>query len=320
MTRGITRASSSRQEWQISQIMRCHQNVKTSMGTTLPHYKTKWTIRATDWLPQEWTRPPARPTVRLRDDLVCHLGPAWPRNWLKTDASGSNPGRGGVLLGLCLLSPVYVSGSVYVELSVLCVSVHPYKLHKEEEPTGLWAWVYTAKSGDLEKRVHSQVGWPGKACTQPSRVTWKSVYTTKSGDLEKRVHSQVRWPGKARTQPSWVTWKSAYTAKLGDLGRRVHSQASCTPAYATDADTLSTLTFGALPLFGMMKSFTARDEDSVGYHYIRYYIISIIMHTPQGVELVLEQNRTATTREIAVKHIESLIQGPSGSADLILMA
>ena len=39
----------------------------------------RWTIRVTEWTPREWTRRQGRPKKRWRDNLIRHLGPAWPR-------------------------------------------------------------------------------------------------------------------------------------------------------------------------------------------------------------------------------------------------
>ena len=39
----------------------------------------RWTKRATEWTPREWTRWQGRPKTRWRDSLIRHLGPAWPR-------------------------------------------------------------------------------------------------------------------------------------------------------------------------------------------------------------------------------------------------
>ena len=35
--------------------------------------------RVTEWTPREWTRLQGRPKTRWRDNLISHLGPAWPR-------------------------------------------------------------------------------------------------------------------------------------------------------------------------------------------------------------------------------------------------
>ena len=40
---------------------------------------SRWTKRVTEWTPREWTRRQGRPKTRWRDNLICHLGPAWPR-------------------------------------------------------------------------------------------------------------------------------------------------------------------------------------------------------------------------------------------------
>ena len=37
------------------------------------------TKRVTEWTPREWTRRQGRPKTRWRDNLIRHLGPAWPR-------------------------------------------------------------------------------------------------------------------------------------------------------------------------------------------------------------------------------------------------
>ena len=39
----------------------------------------RWTKRVTEWTPREWTRRQGRPKTRWRDNLVRHLGTAWPR-------------------------------------------------------------------------------------------------------------------------------------------------------------------------------------------------------------------------------------------------
>ena len=39
----------------------------------------RWTKRVTVWTPREWTRRQGRPKTRRRDNLIRHLGPAWPR-------------------------------------------------------------------------------------------------------------------------------------------------------------------------------------------------------------------------------------------------
>ena len=38
-----------------------------------------WTKRVTEWTPREWKRRHGRPKTRWRDNLIRHLGPAWPR-------------------------------------------------------------------------------------------------------------------------------------------------------------------------------------------------------------------------------------------------
>ena len=35
--------------------------------------------RVTEWSPREWTRRQGRPKTRWRDNLIRHMGPAWPR-------------------------------------------------------------------------------------------------------------------------------------------------------------------------------------------------------------------------------------------------
>ena len=40
---------------------------------------TLWTKQVTAWTPREWTRRQGRPQTRSRDNLIRHLGPAWPR-------------------------------------------------------------------------------------------------------------------------------------------------------------------------------------------------------------------------------------------------
>ena len=39
----------------------------------------RWTKRVTEWTPREWKRRQGRPKTRCRDNLIRHLGPAWPR-------------------------------------------------------------------------------------------------------------------------------------------------------------------------------------------------------------------------------------------------
>ena len=39
----------------------------------------RWTKRVTEWTPREWTRRQGRPKTRWRDNLIRHLGSAWPR-------------------------------------------------------------------------------------------------------------------------------------------------------------------------------------------------------------------------------------------------
>ena len=39
----------------------------------------RWTKRVTEWTPREWARRQGRPKTRWRDNLVRHLGTAWPR-------------------------------------------------------------------------------------------------------------------------------------------------------------------------------------------------------------------------------------------------
>ena len=39
----------------------------------------RWTKRVTEWTPREWTRWQGRPKTRWRDNLIRHLGHAWPR-------------------------------------------------------------------------------------------------------------------------------------------------------------------------------------------------------------------------------------------------
>ena len=39
----------------------------------------RWTIRATEWTPRQWTRPKGRPAVRWRDELCDHMVPTWTR-------------------------------------------------------------------------------------------------------------------------------------------------------------------------------------------------------------------------------------------------
>ena len=39
----------------------------------------RWTKRVTECTPREWTRRQGRPKTRWRDNLIRHLGPAWPR-------------------------------------------------------------------------------------------------------------------------------------------------------------------------------------------------------------------------------------------------
>ena len=40
---------------------------------------TRCTKRVTEWTPREWTRRQGRSKTRWRDNLIRHLGPAWPR-------------------------------------------------------------------------------------------------------------------------------------------------------------------------------------------------------------------------------------------------
>ena len=45
----------------------------------IARFKDKmWTKRVTEWTQREWTRRQGRPKTRWRDNLVRHLGPAWP--------------------------------------------------------------------------------------------------------------------------------------------------------------------------------------------------------------------------------------------------
>ena len=44
----------------------------------------RWTKSVTEWTPREWTSRQGRPKTRWRDNLIRHLGPAWPR----IDSSG----------------------------------------------------------------------------------------------------------------------------------------------------------------------------------------------------------------------------------------
>ncbi len=39
----------------------------------------RWTKIVTECTPREWTRRQGRPKTRWRDNLIRHLGPAWPR-------------------------------------------------------------------------------------------------------------------------------------------------------------------------------------------------------------------------------------------------
>ena len=39
----------------------------------------RWNKRVTEWTPREWTRRQGRPKTRWRDNLIRHMGPAWPR-------------------------------------------------------------------------------------------------------------------------------------------------------------------------------------------------------------------------------------------------
>ena len=39
----------------------------------------RWTKRVTEWTPREWIRRQGRPKTRWRDNVIRHLGPAWPR-------------------------------------------------------------------------------------------------------------------------------------------------------------------------------------------------------------------------------------------------
>ena len=54
----------------------------------------RWTKRATEWTPREWTRRRGRPKTRWRDSLIRHLGPAWPRI---AGVCGDSSGRGSSL-------------------------------------------------------------------------------------------------------------------------------------------------------------------------------------------------------------------------------
>ena len=39
----------------------------------------RWTKRVTEWTPREWIRRQGRPKTRWRDNLIRHMGTAWPR-------------------------------------------------------------------------------------------------------------------------------------------------------------------------------------------------------------------------------------------------
>ena len=48
-------------------------------GHTARCNDNRWTKRVTEWTPREWTRRQGRPKTRWRDNLIRHLGRAWPR-------------------------------------------------------------------------------------------------------------------------------------------------------------------------------------------------------------------------------------------------
>ena len=70
-----------RQETGVRDIIKAHQRYQERKarwaGNIARLSDNRWTIRATEWIPRDWTRKQGRP--RWRDDLTRQFGPLWSR-------------------------------------------------------------------------------------------------------------------------------------------------------------------------------------------------------------------------------------------------
>ena len=70
-----------RQETSLSDIINAIRKAKHRWAGHISRLSdSRWTIRATEWTPRDWTRKQGRPKTRWRDDLTRQqIGPLWSR-------------------------------------------------------------------------------------------------------------------------------------------------------------------------------------------------------------------------------------------------
>ena len=81
---GITRRDHKRNIWirhqtAVNYIIDVTKKGILGWAGHIARFKDNRTKTVTEWTPREWTRRQGRPKTRWRDNLICHLGPAWPR-------------------------------------------------------------------------------------------------------------------------------------------------------------------------------------------------------------------------------------------------